>query len=443
MVRGRLTIAAGCIAGLLLARSVRAQCTNYSVEFMPSPYCGFFDTYADVTGINEAGAMSGSYLDCGATSYPVIWGPTGAVTFIPPAPGTDFPVVGDLNLAGEAAGNLDVPNLTPPDRPFRFSDDSTTVLGIFPGDNWAEAYAINSSGWVCGTSQNTVTGPLKAVVWLQDQTLALALPYGAQAVANDISDTGRVVGWMGNGGSDPVHAFIYDLSSGDVIDIGAPLPGTTNSLATAISSNGNVICGRTTIPCGRDCVQRKGFVWSDGKAEDLGVLPGLTNTWTWAVNDLSVVVGECDIPGGAKAFVWQNGVMQNLNDLIPAKLQVNVRYARGINNSGQIAANGRMTDGSGAYVGMRLTPIPSLPGDFNCDQIVNTADLLGVLNHWGFVGNTADFNHDGTVNVLDLVIVIQNWTQSRARPLGDEPFPCQNGDRRTSEITEGIQEMIP
>ena len=57
------------------------------------------------------------------------------------------------------------------------------------------------------------------------------------------------------------------------------------------------------------------------------------------------------------------------------------------------------------------------PGDANCDNIVNLADLALVINNWltaTDVGQNGDVvgSNDGFVNLSDLSLVINNWLQS-------------------------------
>jgi hypothetical protein len=50
------------------------------------------------------------------------------------------------------------------------------------------------------------------------------------------------------------------------------------------------------------------------------------------------------------------------------------------------------------------------PGDITDDGMVNSQDLIELLNQWGSRSGSADINGDGVVNVSDLFIVLGNWT---------------------------------
>ena len=401
-------ICAAFVALALPTASSFAQCAAYSVDVIAGPPCKDVPATAIVTGINEAGACCGGYTSCSGLGHPTVWTQQGGVSNIQLPPGFGGGGCTGVNENGQASGYMGAP-----DRGFFSSNGVAINIGTLPGHNWSQAYAINDDGVICGASNNTATGPLSAFYWQNGKMHGLNLPYGDSSVANDISNNGRVCGWMGPEPVFDAHAFIYDIATGTTVDVGTPLPDTSNATATGISADGETICGWSYIrtPCYPDCVLgRKSFVWSKGVAEDLGVLPGFQRTFAYDVNDSGNVVGFCDL--GAVAFVWHDGVMTALNDLIPADAQLDIIDAHSINNAGQIAGYAIVTDGSSDVVGVRLTPMPSMPGDYNCDRIVNTADLLGVINHWNITGNNpADFNHDGTVNALDLMIVIQNWTK--------------------------------
>ena len=141
---------------------------------------------------------------------------------------------------------------------------------------------------------------------------------------------------------------------------------------------------------------------------DIGTLPGFTKSFGIDVNDAGQVVGYCTTPGPSRAFVWQNGVMSNLNDFIPSELGLTLIEGMSISNNGQILCQATGQDAD--YVAVLLTPKGSTLGDFNCDNIVNVDDLLGVISNWGASGGPADLNSDKVVNVDDLLIVLTNWS---------------------------------
>jgi hypothetical protein len=60
-----------------------------------------------------------------------------------------------------------------------------------------------------------------------------------------------------------------------------------------------------------------------------------------------------------------------------------------------------------------VEPECPIPGDLNCDGVVDGADLLILLSAWGQCadpGNCpADMNGDGSVDGADLLILLSNW----------------------------------
>ena len=73
---------------------------------------------------------------------------------------------------------------------------------------------------------------------------------------------------------------------------------------------------------------------------DLGTLGG-TSSYGYSINASGQVTGSASTAGGiSHAFVYSNGVLTDLNDLIPIGLGITLTEARAINDLGQIAANG-------------------------------------------------------------------------------------------------------
>jgi probable HAF family extracellular repeat protein len=97
--------------------------------------------------------------------------------------------------------------------------------------------------------------------------------------------------------------------------------------------------------------------------QDLGTLPGFPDSFGNAVNAFGQVVGTLITAGGeiTHAFLYSNGRMTDLNDLIPAGSGFTfLASASGINDAGQITGTG--TTSSGATQAFLLTPVPEPPG---------------------------------------------------------------------------------
>jgi probable HAF family extracellular repeat protein len=403
-------------AALLTARGAQAQCSGYSVDILPGPDCKFVPSDANASAVNEAGELCGAYFNC-STGEAAVW--LGEGPWIPlvnyPKGFMGFNPL-DMNLSRKMAGTTRMAQN--PEHSFAaiydFETSSMTNLGALPGHTESEAVGINSSNVVVGNSNNAaVADQLRAFLWQNGDMSVLPMTYGTTSFAFDISDSGKICGRMGNHPSLDSHAFIFDLATGILTDVGLLLDGATGSRATGVN-NAGTICGFSAIPCGQSCTVRRSFIWSNGVVQDLGVLPGNTNTFARAINDSNVVIGYCDpIP---TTFVWRNGKIYTLNDLIPPELNLDLQTPSDINNAGQIVGLASVIGSGGDRVAVRLTPMPSPIGDFNCDATVNVDDLLGVINNWAKTPPQGakwfppgDFDHDGIVELDDLMIVIDNW----------------------------------
>jgi probable HAF family extracellular repeat protein len=215
---------------------------------------------------------------------------------------------------------------------------------------------------------------------------------------------------MGEATFPPFYGEAYIWHDGVTTPLGYP-KGGLNSRGNALNNRGDV-CGDYVIAgqTGPGAV-RHACLWSNGQAIDLGVFSPFERSVAMDLNDHRQVVGSCHTStGGGEGFIWQNGVMANLNDLIPPNANVQVKLAKAINNSGQIGADGMdLTDGR--EVALRLTPIAPPPGDCDCNGVVNVDDLMAVIREWGpaIPTTTANFDLDNDVDMDDLLTVINMW----------------------------------
>jgi probable HAF family extracellular repeat protein len=131
-------------------------------------------------------------------------------------------------------------------------------------------------------------------------------------------------------------------------DIGG-LPGASDSGASAINNSGQVV-GNSRFASGGHA-----FLYSGGTMIDLGALPGGTDSDALGINNSGQVVGEAYTASLVlRAFLYSGGTMTDLNNLVALPGGAYLTSATGINDLGQIAANG---SNNHAYL---LTPV-SLP----------------------------------------------------------------------------------
>ena len=117
--------------------------------------------------------------------------------------------------------------------------------------------------------------------------------------------------------------------------------------------------------------------------------------------------------GDVHAFLYRDGEMMDLNDLIdPADGWV-LEQAVAVSDSGHILVDGN--DGSPGNHVLLLTPLAqNIDGDLNSDGYVGSSDLDIVRGNWGATvtpGDLAsgDVTGDGYVGSGDLDTVRGNW----------------------------------
>lgn len=190
------------------------------------------------------------------------------------------------------------------------------------GGQYAQAWAINDSGFVTGNAQNT------------DQLNA----------------------------NQPRHAFIWHAKTG-MLDLGT-IAGDS-SYGTSISNN-NHVAGYSTIDIENNRVHA--FLYDGKEMIDLGSLGGaalaLDYSYAFGVNAHDQVVGYSYLPSDGPwsvAFVYRNGLMMNLNDLIgDASKNYRLDCATGINDKGEIVVIA-YDNSAAAYHAVLLTPAASVP----------------------------------------------------------------------------------
>jgi probable HAF family extracellular repeat protein len=251
--------------------------------------------------------------------------------------------------------------------PFFWQGGVMTPLPTLGGYNGTVGN-INNRGQVAGIAENSTrdpacrvgvsvggTGPqvldFEAVIWGPSQgemRVLRPLPGDTVGMALWINDNGEAVGASGRCGNTVLpplafgpHAVLWE-KDGSVHDLGN-LGGTAVNIALAINNQGQAVGFSSLTDHSTPFFGTHAFLWTreTGKMRDLGTLPGDVVSGGQGINDRGEVVGlSFDPDGNPRAFLWRNGVMSDLNDLVPAGSPLFLLDAGGINSRGEITGFG-------------------------------------------------------------------------------------------------------
>ncbi|MCZ6857852.1 MAG: hypothetical protein O7F70_07610 [Gemmatimonadetes bacterium] len=371
--------------------------------------CG--DHLAAVTALalNDDGDVAG-YTTCGLVQRAFRWTAETGLELVPMPPQTSesqaLAISGSkvVGTYSNAELELGVTGFL-----YDFETDQFTSLGTLPGGNWSEAHGINGSGQITGFWGNNLIGPWQAFIWENGEMIDLGPSIGgADNRAFDINENGAITGWWREDGGERI-AFVWE--SGQAISLG-PIPGGFSSEGAGINIHNQVSgWGLLPDPDGNGTLTHA-FFWDKERMMNLGTLPGFPRGAGTDISDTGTIVGAA-WGAGCAAFIWQNGLLTDLNDLVSPSFNGDITFASGINQIGQIVAIGH-SDDLNATVGLLLSPIgQGIPGDLDNDGQVGASDLLILLASWGSCEDcgacAADLDGNGVVGASDLLILLSNW----------------------------------
>ncbi|MFI5058370.1 MAG: hypothetical protein ACHQLQ_09295 [Candidatus Acidiferrales bacterium] len=232
-----------------------------------------------------------------------------------------------------------------------------------PAGNNAIANEVNNRGQVGGVAETTTPDPAcvapqvlqaKPVVWEKGEIEELPTFQGdPDGFVNAINDIGQAVGASGKcfTALPGIHALLWQRSdetdfqnedahdNWSVTDIGN-LGGTWNHFPQDINNQGQVV-GFSNLP---NDTTTHAFLWTeDDGIQDLGTLPGDFSSFAYSINNKAQVVGTSAGASGPRAFLWQSGVVTDLNTLIPAGSPLFLLDAFSINPRGEIVGDALQT----------------------------------------------------------------------------------------------------
>ncbi|HEV2804474.1 MAG TPA: hypothetical protein VGW57_06020 [Chthoniobacterales bacterium] len=253
---------------------------------------------------------------------------------------------------------------------FAWENGTMRALPTLGGNN-GFATGANSRGQIVGWAETPVRDatcvPPQQLQFLpvvygkkSDTATALPLPPGdTSGAATGINEQGQIVGISGIcdqavGRYTAKSALLWD-KNGNIVDLGnlgAPWWNTP----TNINQRGDVVgfAGDPAFPEG-DILHA--FIWTakDG-IRPLGALPGHIHSEAYGINEKRQVVGvSCDADFiDCRAFIWENGVMTDLNALKQPTYPGRLEQAKDINEAGEIV--GRAIEPTGERRAFLATP---------------------------------------------------------------------------------------
>jgi probable HAF family extracellular repeat protein len=246
--------------------------------------------------------------------------------------------------------------------------DDRQPLAPLPGGFNSFATGADNRGHVVGWAENGVRDDkcvapqvlqFRPVVWgpatgqIQDLPL---FPGDTSGAATAINNRGQIVGISGIcdqavGRHTAKHALLWE--NGAITNLGN-LGAELWITPMAINQQGNIVGFGATDASDLDGDFLRAFIWTrKGGMKQIDPLPGLDHVFSQAngINEAGQVVGSsCTFAGACQGFLWQDGVLKNLNDpLVTPGFNGLIVNAQDINDDGEITgravnpATGRIT----------------------------------------------------------------------------------------------------
>jgi len=346
--------------------------TNYQVFTLPNTLGG---TTSGANAINDLGWAMGFAATPANTTEATAWieGKMIKLGILPGGTNSSVPWESVKNNQGLIVGISDTSTVQPRGEVFSCAAASfipysgTTCLGFLwqppgfmtalptlGGDN-GFATGINNQGRVIGWAETSYEDPtcvspqvLQFLPFVYDVktekiTALQVYPGDSDGTANALNDKGQMAGISGIcsiavGGASAIHAVFWQDQNSTPIDMGN-LGGMAWNTPASMNSKGEVVgfgnpSGDQNAP-----FNAMAFYWSRSTGmRPLGTLPLFANSIAYAINNHGLIVGQA-LNGPSPfthAFIYQDGIMTDLNSLMIGHNSLTLEYANDVDDEGVI-----------------------------------------------------------------------------------------------------------
>lgn len=224
-------------------------------------------------------------------------------------------------------------------------------------------------------------------------------PAGSSSAVTWISKNGLIAGVSEDGQIDPLinvpssRAVLW--KNGEIINLGI-LDGGYESQAMAVNPAGQVVgLASNLIPDAYSLFgttrQTRAFLWQDGVMQDLGALPGGTDAMALFINERGQIVGQSyaadsmvpppngtcvDSPLTLHSFFWDKGQMTDLGTL-----GGHCAFPYALNNRGQVVGQANLAEDNTSHPflwqqGKKMKDLGTLGGTYGFAEWLNDAGTV-------------------------------------------------------------------
>jgi probable HAF family extracellular repeat protein len=252
-----------------------------------------------------------------------------------------------INESGQIAGTaISGTDQTAEQWPLLWSGETVTKLETIAGAP-GTARAINDLGFIAGNT--LVQSENHLLLWREDSLIETIPISGGVGWANGLNNAGQLVGTIEK---EPELSSAFLWEQGSFTDLGTL--GGSSSGATDLNDAGQIV-GSASIS---GDLSSHAFLWQAGEMAALARLSEVLTDASAAngINNPGVIVGQAELDGEARAVMWQNGQIIDLNVLLPPETNwERLVAAEDINDEGWIVGTGLM---AGERRGFLLKPLP-------------------------------------------------------------------------------------